>query len=275
MPHCYYCNALVRPTAQFCATCAQLLLIHGRYRLEQLLGQVGFGVVYAAHDERLNSRCAIKKMASASLAAQRQVEAEANILSQHAGHLEFLPDIYDIWSEQSQTYLVMEYIDGDTLDRLLQPPWSAAPVEAFLRELLTDLVQLHAAGVIHRDLKPENIKRTSQGRYVLLDFGIDKQGATTMTIARAGSLDYVPPEQLRGEPTDAHSDLYSLAATAYHLLTETGPTLLIHASSLKLQSCRQAKRCRMYRPHWSVRCSVCSNSTLPPVHVKRRQHCAC
>src|SRR4029079_15727859 len=67
--------------------------------------------------------------------------------------------------------------------------------------------------------KPQNIKYTPQGQYVLLDFGIAKQGAATITSARALSPDYAPAEQVRGAPTDARSDLYSLGATAYHLLT--------------------------------------------------------
>src|SRR4051812_33096028 len=114
--HCYYCNAPVRPTARHCAACGQSLLLQGRYRPVGVLGQGGFGIVYEATDTRLARRCAIKVVGSASHADQQQVAAEANILSQNASRFPFMPDIYDIWTERAQTFLVMEHIDGPTLD---------------------------------------------------------------------------------------------------------------------------------------------------------------
>ena len=221
--HCYFCGAPVRATAKHCVACGQSLLLQGRYRLAQVLGQGGFAVVYEATDTRLGRRCAIKVVGSASRAGQEQVAAEANILSQNATRFPFMPDIYDIWTERAQTFLVMEYIDGPTLDELLGTPWRPAQVTAFLRTLLSNLAELHAVGIVHRDLKPANIKRTPQGRFVLLDFGIAKQGTVTLPAARALSLDYGSPEQIRGQATDARSDLYSLGATAYHLVTGQPP----------------------------------------------------
>jgi predicted Ser/Thr protein kinase len=220
---CYYCNALTALADASCPSCNRPLLLYRRYRLVRLLGRGGFGVVYEALDERLNRRCAIKAVVATSLAEQRQIEAEAGILSQDATDLDFIPHIYDMWSESGQTFLVMEYIDGPTLDQT-PLPWAAAQVEHVLRALLGNLAQLHDTGIIHRDLKPENIKRTPQGRYVILDFGIAKRNSATMTAARALSLDYAPPEQMQGCPTDARSDLYSLAATAYHLLMGHPPS---------------------------------------------------
>jgi serine/threonine-protein kinase len=118
--------------------------------------------------------------------------------------------------------MVMEYIDGQALDELPKP-WTPEQVERFLRTMLQGLAQLHNVGIIHRDLKPQNIKHTPQGRspYILLDFGIAKQGGATSV--KALSPDYAPIEQMKGEPTDARSDLYSLAATAYHMLTGQSP----------------------------------------------------
>ena len=218
---CYSCNAPVRAASRFCPRCGRPQIVNERYRLLRVLGQGGFAIVYEAEDLRLGRRCAVKIVPVTTADEQRQVESEAHILGANASRLPFIPDIYDIWSASGQTHLVMEYIDGDTLDAL-PAPWPSAEVEGFLTALLTDLDRLHAAGIIHRDLKPANIKRTSRG-YVLLDFGIAKQGSTTMRVARAASRDFAPIEQLRGQPTDARADLYSLAATAYFLLVGAGP----------------------------------------------------
>jgi serine/threonine protein kinase len=218
---CYSCGKPISPSADICPNCHQPLVLHANYRIVQILGQGGFGVVYEAIDTRFNRRCAIKAIVSPSHAQQRQVQAEAMILAQHAQRLHFIPDVYDIWSDKGQTFIVMEYIDGQTLDMLA--PCSPIEVEQFLRTMLDYLVRMHAAGIVHRDIKPSNIKRTSDGRYVLLDFGIAKQGAATLSAAKALSKGYAPPEQLKGEPTDARSDLFSLAATAYYLLLARPP----------------------------------------------------
>jgi F-box protein 11 len=219
--NCYACNASVRSGARFCATCGRPQLLNDRYRLQGLLGQGGFAVVYEAEDIRLGRRCAVKAVPVPTPDEQRLVESEAQILSTNASRLPFIPDIYDTWSAAGQTYLVMEFIDGDTLD-LLPTPWALSEVEGFLLAMLHALDQLHAAGIVHRDLKPANIKRNPRG-YILLDFGIAKQGVTTMRVARAASLDFAPLEQLRGQRTDQRTDLYSLAATAYYLLSGSGP----------------------------------------------------
>ncbi|HEY1012559.1 MAG TPA: bifunctional serine/threonine-protein kinase/ABC transporter substrate-binding protein [Herpetosiphonaceae bacterium] len=226
MHECYFCSTQIKATVNNCPQCGQPQMMQGKYRLVSLLGQGGFGIVYEAVDTRLNRRYAVKMITASNAAHQKQVEAEANILAQHARHFSFMPEVYDTWSEGSRTVLVMEYIEGPTLGEVLasQGSWAPAEVEAFLRTMLGQLDQLHAAGIIHRDLKPDNIKRTPQGRFVLLDFGIAKQSGGTLTGAKALSLYYSPPEQARGQSTDARSDLYSLAATAYHLLTGSPPS---------------------------------------------------
>lgn len=222
---CYFCQNLVKAEANNCPHCGQPQILQGKYRLTGLLGQGGFGIVYDATDLRFNRRYAIKAIITSSATAQTQVLEEANILAGHARHFPFMPEIYDTWSERDRTFLVMEYVPGPTLADLLDDHgrWTAAQVEQFMRVTLADLAQLHAAGIIHRDLKPANIKRTAKGTFVLLDFGISKQGGGTLAGARALSPHYSPPEQMRGHPTDERSDLYSLAATAYHLLTLAPP----------------------------------------------------
>src|SRR5579859_4495688 len=100
------------------------------------LGQGGFAVVYEAIDMRLQRRCAIKVVVSTSLAEQQQFEAEASILSTYASRFPFIPDIYDVWSTPPQISMVMEYIDGQTLDASTNTPWRAGDVEAFVHTLL-------------------------------------------------------------------------------------------------------------------------------------------
>ncbi len=221
---CYFCNKSVSLADTRCPHCHSLLLLENRYRLISTLGQGGFGVVYEALDRQHNQRrCAIKRIEVKTLSEKQQIENEANILKQHAPHFRFVPDLYDFWSNPTHTYLVMECIDGSTLDQTPMP-WKPAEVEHFLRTLLKHLTSLHAANTIHRDLKPWNITLTPQGRYVLLDFGIAKHESGTITGARGmGTINYAPPEQVQGLPTDQRSDLYSLAATAYWLLTEKSP----------------------------------------------------
>jgi len=199
------------------------LLLLDRYRVVRLIGTGGFSTVYEATDTRIGRQCAIKMIPAPSSAQREQIRIEAEILGRYASKFPFIPDVYDIFDDTQQTYLVMEYIEGTTLDDCQPLPWSAAQAESALRTLLGDLAQMHAVGIVHRDLKPQNIIRKPNGQYVLVDFGIAKQGATTQRGAQALSPDYAPPEQITGH-TDTRSDLYSLGATIYHLLTGQPPT---------------------------------------------------
>lgn len=221
---CYFCNAPIQPSDQSCSHCASPLILCNRYRLLKTLGQGGFGVVYEALDTQQNNRrCAIKRVGFSSLAEKQQLEMEATILHRHGHLFRFVPELYAFWSNQTHTFMVMECIDGTTLDQT-PIPWTPDATEHFLRTILGYLTQLHNANTIHRDLKPWNIKYISQSRYVLLDFGIAKYGNGTLTSARGpGTINYAAPEQLQGLPTDQRSDLYSLAATAYYLITTMSP----------------------------------------------------
>ncbi|HEX6291461.1 MAG TPA: serine/threonine-protein kinase [Herpetosiphonaceae bacterium] len=217
---CLSCNAILNPNSRFCTGCGRQVVLRDRYRLVRELGRGGGGIVYEAFDLNVGRPCAIKEVSSATPAEQKQLEIEAGILAHYSTELPFIPSIFDRWSDNARTYLAMEYIQGQTLEQLLGQPWSVSQVEDFLRIMLACLSQLHAVSIVHRDIKPGNIICTPRGRYVLVDFGIAKHGASTMTMAASmGSLAYASPEQIQGKGTDARSDLYSLAATAYHLLT--------------------------------------------------------
>lgn len=223
---CVYCEEHIDAHDQVCPHCDATLMLNQRYHMRRKLGEGGFGVVFEAIDVVLNRLCAVKQIQAHSRSDLQQIDQEIRLLAEYSYQLPFVPHIYDRWSVSSQQCLVMEYIEGDTLDLVVPQPWPIADVEDFLRILLQYVAQLHEAGIIHRDLKPSNIKKTQQGRcpYILLDFGIAKQkGDATLPGVKAASLLYAPPEQLSGGYTDERSDLFSLAATTYQLLTGQTP----------------------------------------------------
>ena len=195
-------------------------ILADRYRLVRTIGK-GRSLVYEAVDQRLNNRrCAIKIL-DLNQDSREKIEHEINILATHALNLFFTPDIYDKGSDNAQAYIVMEYIEGETLT----PTWDSTQVEQFVQIMLKYLVRLHATGIIHRDLKPQNIISTGNldRPYVLIDFGIAKHGNETLTDAREQlSVNYAAPEQFTST-TDVRSDLFSLGATAYTLVVGRPP----------------------------------------------------
>lgn len=218
---CYVCGAPREQDQQRCAVCTAALVLKKWYRIERVLGKGGFSTVYQATHIQHGHKLAIKEIAVTSVQHRAQIEAEATVLHHTAIKLGFMPRISHKWSENGRAYLVMEYIEGPTLDELLSPPWSPPQIMQFLATLLDHLARLHDEQVLHRDLKPANIKRRTDGSFVLLDFGIAQRGSSTAM--KAGSIEYAPLEQLQGQPADARSDLFSLGATAYHLLTGSLP----------------------------------------------------
>ncbi|NJL54434.1 PASTA domain-containing protein [bacterium] len=216
---CYNCEEIYELGRKQCRKCESVLLLHDRYIVRRVLGRGGFAVVYEAFDTRVsNRRVAIKKVSNLSPNEQQTIVTEVEILAGNASRFGFIPSIYDILREKEHTYIVMEYINGPTLNDMPRP-WKTSHVEYFLHSMLSNLEQLHAARIIHRDLKPDNIKFTPNGRapYTVLDFGISKYGKGRAL--KALSPDFSAPEQTRGLEGDARSDLFGLGATAYFLLT--------------------------------------------------------
>jgi serine/threonine protein kinase len=206
-------------------------LLQNRYRVTKQIGQGGMGAVYVATDERFHSTVAIKQTFFDDPALRKAFEREAHLLN-HLRHVA-LPRVSDHFVEGEGQFLVMEFIEGDELAELLQQR-GAFPLADVLRwadELLDalDYLHTHEPPIVHRDIKPQNMKLTSRGQIVLLDFGLAK-GAATATRASATasvfgySRSYAPLEQIQGTGTDTRSDLYSLGATLYHLLTGIAPT---------------------------------------------------
>lgn len=207
-------------------------ILQQRYRIDKQIGQGGMGAVYVATDERFGSVVAIKETLCMDDNYRKAIEREARLLNslKHAA----LPRVSDHFLEENGQFLVMEYIPGEDLYHILEStgkPFSFNKVLAWADQLLDALEFLHTQSmpVIHRDIKPQNLKLTSQGQIVLLDFGLAKGNPTDAGFQTAAksifgySRNYASLEQIQGTGTDPRSDLYSLAATLYHLATGQVP----------------------------------------------------
>src|SRR5262245_49519146 len=207
-------------------------VLQGRYKIVRQLGQGGMGTVYEAVDERLDTTVALKETFFADERLRKQFEREARLL---AGlHHPALPRVSDHFSEGDGQFLVMQFIPGDDLAEMMtqrRGPFPADQVLTWVDQLLDALDYLHTQDpqIVHRDIKPQNLKLTPRGQIILLDFGLAKgQAGEISKVTTAASIfgytpNYAPLEQIQGLGTDSRSDLYSLAATAYHLLTGAKP----------------------------------------------------
>jgi eukaryotic-like serine/threonine-protein kinase len=205
-------------------------LLHGRYRIEHLVARGGYGAVYKAFDTTLNRICAVKENLALGLQAERQFEQEAQLLARL--HHPNLPRVIDhfLLPERGQ-YLVMDYVEGRNLQEILRHrlrPFGQDEALAVMRQVCMALTYLHnhSPPIVHRDVKPQNIIVTPGGPAVLVDFGVSKvvygEGETVAGM-RGVSPGYAAPEQYGTAPTDERSDVYSVGATLYTLLTGQPP----------------------------------------------------
>jgi len=193
------------------------------------LGAGGMGVVYRAHDETLEREVAIKVLPAGALAdesARKQFRKEARALSK-LNHLN-IAMIFELGSERGVDFLVLELVRGGTLsDQIVQGPIPEAEIARLGEQLANGLAAAHDAGILHRDIKPGNLGLTADGNLKILDFGLAKlsRAAGDRSITQTaslpegavGTLPYMPPEQIRGGPVNARSDLYAAGAVLYEM----------------------------------------------------------
>lgn len=233
-PGCH--NPPLPDGTMFCSNCGiGLVVLRNRYRPIKSLAGGGFGKTYLAEDiDKLKEKCVIKQFApqvqgtSALEKAKELFEQEAMRLQQLGDHPQ-IPTLLAYFEQDNHLYLVQQFIDGQhLLDELKQQRYFN---EQQIRELLVDLLNIlkivHQHKVIHRDIKPRNIiRRSSDGKLVLIDFGASKQlTATVMSFegTTIGTFGYAPLEQMQGGEAYPASDLYSLGATCFHLLSGINP----------------------------------------------------
>lgn len=207
-------------------------VLQNRYRIDKQIGQGGMGAVYVATDERFGSTVAIKETLCMDNNYRKAIEREARLLNSLKHHA--LPRVTDHFLEENGQFLVMEYIPGEDLFDMMEGRKTPFPVDDILNwadQLLDALEFLHTQHipVIHRDIKPQNLKIAPRGQIILLDFGLAKGNPTDAEHNTAAksifgySRNYASLEQIQGTGTDPRSDLYSLAATLYHLVTAAPP----------------------------------------------------
>jgi serine/threonine protein kinase len=230
------CPKPENPTrTNFCLTCGSKLLLKDRYRTIKPLGQGGFGKTFLAIDEDKPSHppCVIKQFFPQAQGTNT-VHKAAELFTQEAARLDELgrhpqiPELLAYFSQDSQQYLVQEFIDGIDLahELAINGAFNEAQVRSLLNDLLPVLQFVHQHQVIHRDIKPENIiRRRCNNQLVLVDFGASKV-ATGTALARTGtaigSAGFAAPEQNLGRAVFA-SDIYGLGVTCIHLLTQMHP----------------------------------------------------
>ena len=248
---CFRCHTPIPENSRFCSSCgadisgagtgastssvdlmAERLgrVVEGKYRIERLLGKGGMGAVFLAHDVTLEREVAIKVLppdVAQDDQVVRRFQQEAKTAAK-LDHPNIIP-IYRVESEGGLNYFVMKYIQGTSLEDLLEKkePLPVPDVQRILWEAACALGHAHQRGVVHRDVKPANIMFDHDGRVMLTDFGISKalQAATgfTATGMIIGTPHYMAPEQGKGAPVDGRADQYSLGVVGFRMITAELP----------------------------------------------------
>lgn len=203
--------------------------IGGRYTIKRMLGQGGMGVVYQAYDSELDRDVALKVI-------RKEIADHPEILERFKREIQLssvvthknVLRVYDLGEYDGIKFLTMQYVEGENLSALLRREGKlpAEQIIGIFRQICEALRAAHEQGVLHRDLKPDNVMIDTSGRAYLTDFGLAKsiqQSAFTQVGQIMGTPDYMSPEQVKGEPVDERSDLYTLGAILYQLLAGRVP----------------------------------------------------
>lgn len=230
------CTCMLSPTT----------LLNNRYLIKRTIEEGGMGIMYEAEDQRLITTCAINETSCKSDHRTRMsLEREASLMGslRHPA----LPKIIDYIFENDKQYLVMQFVPGENLAQILErwgKPFKFEEVMQWTDQLLGALEYLHAASLLHRNINPQALKLNGPGEIMLLGLGLyESRGALSTELAVGHTPLYASPEQLTGQPVEARSDLYSLAATLYYLLTLTQPP-----SAFERMQALLAKRTDPLRP---------------------------
>lgn len=204
-------------------------MVAGRYRVVELLGEGGMGQVWRGEDLRLERPVAVKVLRPNLL--QGSVPEEVVLRFEREGRAAArlshynIAAVYDVGEHDGLPYLVLEFLHGPNLKGLLDRHPGGLPVEQVLKlgaQAAQGLAAAHAARIVHRDVKPHNLMLTADGTVKVCDFGIARLRDATTNLtggAQIGTVAYMAPEQLLGEPVDHRADLYALGATLFQLLT--------------------------------------------------------
>lgn len=276
--NCNYCGSPNIPLAKYCSDCGRplqatpvvsqlaympslassatgrLMLNHvlkQHYRVISLLGQGGMGAVYKAEDQKFGNRLvAIKELSTSGLQSAQEIREATDRFEQEGKLLANLmhpnlPCIYDYFTDMGRSYLVMDFIEGETLEDYLTKKGGKLPILETLDISIKlcsvlDYLHSHQPPIIFRDLKPANIMITNNGVVYLIDFGIArlfKHGQSKDTVA-LGSPGYAAPEQYQKQQSTPRVDIYGLGAIMHQLLSGDDPTtgILFKFASLQLQS---------------------------------------
>jgi hypothetical protein len=200
----------------------------GKYRIVGQLGRGGMGTVYKAVDETLDREVAIKvlnpEVADAKIMTRFRAEATALARLNHPE----IATIYELFRSETDLLMVMEFVRGETLDKISNRLGALPPDRAayLLDKVLSALAHAHRAGIVHCDMKPANIMVTEHGGVKIMDFGVSRvrgAGNPTTDGYMMGTPAYMPPEQVLGKELDGRADLYAIGVILYRLLTGTLP----------------------------------------------------
>lgn len=209
----------------------------GRYEIRWKIGEGGMGEVYLAEDTKLHRRVAIKFLPTDSIANESanhrlMREARAGAKLDHPN----ICAVHEVAEESDRVFIVMPYVEGETVDRRIkQKPFSVSESLAIAAQVADALAEAHDQGIIHRDIKPSNIIVTSRGQAKVMDFGlaklasaasglkVDAEASTEVLLTTPGTIigtiPYMSPEQVHGQPLDARTDIFSFGVVLYEMLT--------------------------------------------------------